>query len=252
MNRKWKTILILSLVGNLCIVYVAYKALDYRRHVNYFLDKYTNVVSEFSGRSRYAADNRRLASGVPVDSRIVFLGSQITEGWDLDEYFQGYETINRGISGQRMAGFLLRFRPDVIGLRPQAVVIEFSSYNFRSEYAVKEIEDYVANMAELARLHGIEPILTTVIPTWEPLEYESYSVADSVAAYNRWLLQFCRENSYRCVDFCSLVTDDNGFLQRELSISHIELSPAGYEIISRATRSVLESLDTPLHSGDGR
>lgn len=243
MTGKWKTILILSLIGNLSILYVAYKALDYRRHINHFLDKYTYVVSEFSGRSRYASENKRLASDVQVDNRIVFLGSQITEGWDLDKQFPGYEAINRGISGQRMVGFLLRFRPDVIDLHPRAVIIEFSSYNFRSEYTLKEIEDYLASLAELAKGHEIEPVLTTIIPVRERLIYDSYSVADSLVKYNQWLAAFCRERGYLCVDFYGALADDEGFLPRELSISHIELSSAGYERISRATRAALETLE---------
>lgn len=235
--------MILSLIGNLFILYVAYKALDYRRHVNYFLDKYTNVVSEFSGRSRYASENKRLASNVQVGNRIVFLGSQVTEGWDLNKQFPGYEATNRGISGQRMAGFLLRFRQDVIDLHPRAVIIEFSSYNFRPEYTLEEIEDYLANLAELAKGHSIEPVLTTIIPVREKLFYDSYSVADSLFKYNQWLVAFCHENGYLCVDFYGALADDEGFLPRELSISHIELNSTGYERVSQATRAVLETLE---------
>jgi lysophospholipase L1-like esterase len=243
MNRKWKTILILSLIGNLFILYVAYKALDYRRHVNYFLDKYTYVVSEFSGRNRYASENKRLASDVQVGNRIVFLGSQITEGWDLDKQFPGYEAINRGISGQRMAGFLLRLRPDVIDLHPRAVVIEFSSYNFRPEYTLEETEDYLASLAELAKVHGIEPVLTTIIPIRERVVYDSYSVVDSLIKYNQWLAAFSRENGYLSVDFYDLLANDEGLLPQELSISHIELNSIGYERISQATRAALDALE---------
>ena len=224
MNRKWKTILILSLIGNLFILYVACKALDYRRHVNFFLDKYTYVVSEFSGRSKYALENERLASDVSVGNRIVFLGSQITEGWPLDKQFPGYEAINRGISGQRL-------------------VIEFSSYNFRPEYTLEEIEDYLASLAELAKVHGIEPLLTTTIPARERLIYDSYSVADSLVKYNQWLAAFCREHGYLCIDFHGALANNEGFLPRELSISHIELSSAGYERISQATRAALDALE---------
>jgi len=243
MNRKWKTILILSLIGNLFIVYVAYKALDYRRHVNYYLDKYTHVVSEFSGRSRYEADNRRLSSDINSNNRVVFLGSQITQNWNLKKNFPDYEAINRGISGQRLAGFLLRFRPDVIDLHPRSVVIEFSSYNFRPQYSTGEIKDYVASMAELARLHGIEPILTTVIPIREHLIHESYSINDSLVAYNRWLEGFCRENDYHFVDYYDAVAGDDGLLLQDLSTSHIELNSSGYEKISQVTREALEALE---------
>ncbi|HWR83048.1 MAG TPA: GDSL-type esterase/lipase family protein [Candidatus Deferrimicrobium sp.] len=247
MNRTWKLILVSSLIGNLLIVYVAYKALDYRRHVNFFLDKYTSVVAEFSGRSRYEAENRRLASAESAHGRLVFFGSQVTEGWSPARYFPEWETLNRGIAGQRLAGYLLRFRPDVIELAPRAVVIEFSSYNFRPEFTRLELQDYVVTMAELARLHGIEPILTTAIPVRQRLVYESYSVSDSLAIYNRWLRDFCRERGYALADFDSVLSDSGGFLPEEFSTSHIELNDAGYERISAALREVLTDLETKYH-----
>jgi len=219
MDKKIKVILIISLIGNLFIIYVGYKALGYRAHINYFLDKYTNVVSEFSGRHVYSKDNKRLSANQLVDNRIVFFGSQITYGWDLNKYFPGFETINRGISGQRISGFLLRFKSDVVDLKPRAVIIEFSSYNFRPESTVKEIEDYISSMADIARMHRIEPILTSVIPVGRDFNAEletPYSVLDSLGEFNRWLQGYCRGNNLKFVDFYTTVADSRGYFS-ELS-----------------------------------
>ena len=106
-------------------IYVTFKALDYRRHVNYFLDKYTSVVSEFSGRAKYAEANKPLAASETKPDRIVFLGDQIFESWKLDSDFPPYEAINRGVTGQWLSGFLLRLRPDVLELRLEP--LSFSS-----------------------------------------------------------------------------------------------------------------------------
>lgn len=242
MNRKWKTVLVISLLGNLAIFYVGYKALEYREHINYFLDKYNHVADEFSGREVYENANEALRTDFQVDNRIVFIGTQLVQNWDLGRYFPGYETINRGISGQLIAGSPLRFRPDVIELSPEAVIIEVSSYNFRPNNSVKQIRDYVADMAELAAAHSIVPVLTTVIPPrsdYFVYEHEDYEVKDSVVIFNQWLVSFAADNDFRYADFYKTVTDDDGFLREDLSVSRVDLNVHGYELISRAVLEVL-------------
>ena len=242
MTRKWRIALILSLIGNLVIVYVAYKALEYRGHINHFLDKYTNVVSEFSGREVFQEDNLRFSSDTTVACRIVFLGTQVTENWDLVSHFPGYEPINRGISGQRLAGFLLRFRSDVVNLGPRAVVIEISSYHFRPNTTLTEVGEYVASLTDLARANNITPVFTTVIPPMDDFEAEDhpdYVLSDSVAAFNVWLRDYCENEELACADVAAVVTDDSGYLKREFSISPLDLSEAGY---ARFTEVVRKSL----------
>lgn len=233
----------LSLIG--ASIYIGYKALGYRRHVNYFLDKYTFVVEGFSGRQRYAEDNLRLAATAGEHDRVVFIGDQIIESWPLERYFTEFEAVNRGITGQWLAGFVLRLRPDVLDLKPRAAVIQFSSYNFRPQNSVVEIKDYVANIAELCRYHGIEPVLTTVIPVRENENiyraegFEPYFVADTLGVFNDWMRGYCRENSLALIDFNAALADDRGYLPAELSIDNTHLTEAGFQRLAEATGPAL-------------
>jgi len=242
MNKKWKVILIISILGNLAMFYVAVKALEYRAHINEYLDKYTYIVQEFSQRDKFAEANKGLMSDVQINNRIVFIGTQISESWDVQKYFPKYEAINRGILGQRLSGFLLRFRPDVIELKPEAVVIEFSSFDFRHQNSVKEFKDYIACMAELSVAHGIKPMPTTVIPPCEGvIDLGDYCILDSLAVFNNWLRQYCRENSFDFVDFNRIVAGENGYMNPELSTGVIGLNEEGYRRISEAVKSALSS-----------
>lgn len=246
MSPKWKTVLTLSLLLNLGIVYVAYKALEYRAHINEFRDKYLKVVDEFSGRGVYAEANRNFRSDTIVPCRVVFLGTQVTENWNLAGHFPGYETINRGISGQRVSGFLLRFRSDVIELGPTVVVIEVSSYHFRPPATVEEIGEYAASMVDLAAANGIAPILTTVIPPVDDFEIEDnpdYRLADSVAAFNDRLTEYCRARNIVCADIAGAVSGEDGHLKREYSISPVDLNEAGYARIAAVIRENLSLVE---------
>jgi len=252
MKRESVFLFVVSAVSLFLIgacLYVAYKALDYRRHVNYFLDKYTNVVSEYSGRQKYEADNNRLISSESNPMRIVFLGDQIIESWELSQYFGNYEAINRGLTGQRLSGFILRLRPDVLELNPRVAVIQFSSYNFRPQGTVKEVKDHIIDIAELCRYNNIEPILTTVIPVrkkqdaYEAEGFESYAVSDTLRQFNDWLREYCRLNDYRLIDFDNALCDDSGYLPEELSIDNTHLSKAGFERLAEVTIESLKGLD---------
>ncbi len=244
MTKFWKFILVLSLLVNLGVFYVAMKALEYRNHINFFLDKYTTVVKEFSQRSVYAEQNRTLISDTTIPNRVLFLGTQVIERWKVDSLFAPeYEAINRGVFGQRAAGLVLRFKPDVSDLKPFAVFIEISSYNFRSEISVQEIEDYLASLATLAHANNITPILTTTVPFRDKqYDLEGYRLGDSVSAYNSWIREFAKSHSFPLVDCNMLLQDEHGFLREELSFDDIDPNDAGYRILTDSTRKVLAEI----------
>jgi len=242
MNKTWKIILIISLIINLSIIYVGYKALNYRRYINYWLEKYTQVVAEFSARNVYEHQNQTLKSNTVIENRIVFLGTQVTDQWDLEKYFENYEVIDRSIPGQRVAGFLLRFVPDVIELKPKAVVIEISSYNFRPQWTLKEIKDYVSSLAVLAKANGIEPIIGTIIPPGEDFELnDNYKIMDSLKVFNQWLVVNASGDKWRVADFNKVLRDEHGYLNEAFSVDIIDPNETGYRLMAEAVLVALES-----------
>lgn len=249
MTKTIKITLLLSLVANLAIFYVGYKALEYRSHINLFLEKYEHVSGEFSSRSEYAEMNPEFASNTIVDNRIVFFGTQVTQKFNLPKFFPEYDVHNRGVEGQRVSGYLLRYKPDVLDLMPKAVVIEISSYNFREYNSIEEIKDYTELLAELAKYNKIEPFLTTVIKPSK--EFESvvddkelgdYNVFDSVDVYNNWLRELCQLNGYVLIDCQNLIGDENGFLAEQFASNLVEPNNEGYAILAKAIKERFESL----------
>ena len=74
---------------------------------------------------KYSEDNKRYTNLYDNEDRVVFMGNSITQNWKttLPEFFEGKSYINRGISGQTTPQMLIRFRPDVIDLKPKVVII---------------------------------------------------------------------------------------------------------------------------------
>ncbi len=246
MKRIWKIVLIVSLVGNLGVIYVARKALEYRGHINEWLDKYVSVVEEFSGRQYYQNENEHLKSDTLVSNRVVFFGTQLIKNWDLQSSFPEIEAVNRGIPGQRAAGMLLRFRPDVIELHPKAVVLEISSYNLRLPESLAEIQDYFVSMVDLARQNDIVPVVLSLMPILADsafvFENGAYKIADSITTYNIWLSKYCRNNNIALIDIFSALKNPKGFLNTDYARDAINPNRAGYEIMSDSVRVVLNSI----------
>ncbi|MDH3796569.1 MAG: GDSL-type esterase/lipase family protein, partial [Flavobacteriaceae bacterium] len=82
-------------------------------------------AQDWAQLEHFKMENESLSAPAEGQNRVVFMGNSITIGWkDADpEYFEQHPYVNRGISGQTTPQMLLRFRQDVIELKPSAVVI---------------------------------------------------------------------------------------------------------------------------------
>src|SRR5687767_11587804 len=84
---------------------------------------YKQLLTDWAGLTRYGSDNSELGSPRPGEDRVVFFGDDATELWRGQGFFPGKSYLNRGIRGQNSGQMLVRFRQDVIGLKPKVVVI---------------------------------------------------------------------------------------------------------------------------------
>lgn len=241
-SRTLKIVLTVSLLLNLGAIYVGIKAWEYRTHINHFLNKYTRVVHEFAARDVHLKANRRLAADSTVAGRVVFVGTQVTVNWPLEENFPQFEAVNRGVFGQRLAGFPLRFYSDVIELSPEAVVVEISSFQFRPQYSIEENLEWTLTMIDLAEANEILPIIPTVIPPRAGTvldEAEDYRVADSVEVFNRQLRRVLASRDLPVCDFAAVMTDSEGGLTVDLSRTAVDINEKGYSVMAEELRRVL-------------
>src|SRR3954452_20467110 len=124
-------------------------------------------LQDWNQLGRYYADNQRLKGLPPEAGRVVFMGDSITDFWKLGQFFPGKPYVNRGISGQTTPQMLVRMFPDVIDLKPVAVIILAGTNDIAGNTGpstLTMIEENLQAMTELAQGHGIKVILCAVMP----------------------------------------------------------------------------------------
>lgn len=187
--------------------------------------------------SYYHDANARLIAN-PEAGRVVFFGDSEIQFWKLTRDFPGKPYVNRGIGAQTTAQMLLRFRPDVIALRPKVVIILGGTndilVNFRKVPFEQTVDNY-ASMAELATANKIKVIFASVPPVNDlhsPKWARRIDPPDRIPKLNQWLQTYCAANGYIYLDDYSQLADEKGMLKAELSDDGLHPNGAGYKLIT--------------------
>jgi len=187
--------------------------------------------------SKYQQDNAMLPLPEPDENRVVFLGDSITEFWTNKHSFfsENKSYINRGISGQTTPQMLLRFRADVIELKPKIVIILAGGNDIAGNTGTattKMITNNIFSMIELARAHHIKVILCSVLPAnffyWNPKE----KPAERIIELNQLLENYAIANKIAFVNYYSAMVNDQKGLKDDFSEDRVHPNTAGYEIMS--------------------
>ncbi len=217
------------------------------------------TYNDWAFLAKYRDADNALSAPAVNESRVVFLGDSITEGWGQQgipaapgrpEFFPGKPYVNRGISGQTTPQMLVRFRQDVVALKPKVVVI-LAGINDIAENTGKTtleaIEDNFASMAEIARVNGIRVVLCSTLPAsafpWHP----GLEPAPKVKALNAWLKDYAAKSNFVYADYYTPMANAEGGLKSELGSDGVHPNKAGYEIMAPiAEAAIAEALKKPL------
>jgi lysophospholipase L1-like esterase len=199
---------------------------------------------------RYADANSKLSAPAPNMTRVVFMGDSITDFWRLNEYFNGREYINRGISGQVTGEMLGRMKADVLDLHPKAVLILAGTNDISRGVSVAAIENNLSMMADLCTAHGIKPVFASILPVsdYHKAENASYERTktrppSTIVEINNWMREFCQSHNYVYVDYYNALKDSNGVLGSDEADDGLHPNAKGYRIMAPLA---LKGLDVAL------
>jgi lysophospholipase L1-like esterase len=213
---------------------------------DYWIAHDKQMLNDFPWLARFKDADLTLGPPKAGEERVVFMGDSITQGWKIegpDGYFPGKPYVNRGISGQTTPQMLVRFRQDVIALKPSAVVILAGINDVAANTGpetLEQIEDNFASMADLAAANHIRLVLCSVLPAFDFSWSPGMTPAPKVAELNGWLKKYAAEKGYVYVDFYSAMKDERGGLPAILSKDGVHPLPAGYAIMNPLVEAGIE------------
>lgn len=224
MKQKAKWMGGLCLGMSLCVAQVALAQNDWR---------------SFANLKRYEQENTELLASAVSGPRVVFMGDSITEMWTKyrPDFFANPVYVNRGISGQTTPQMLVRFRSDVLDLKPEVVVILAGTNDIAGntgDATVDKIAGFIMSMSDLAAANGIKVVLCSVLPAIDYLWYPGREPAPKIIKLNSMLREFAEEKGFGYVDYHSAMVDDQGGLKVPEYTSAGDLvhpNAAGYEVM---------------------
>ncbi|MEY4167946.1 MAG: hypothetical protein RIR52_1770 [Acidobacteriota bacterium] len=195
------------------------------------------LLADWAGLIRYGSANAELPKLKPTEQRVVFIGDEITERWGSakDGLFSNPALINRGITGQTTPQMLVRFRQDVIKLRPGVVVILAGMNDiasFQEPITAAMTAENITSMVELAKANGIKVVISSLTPINDTQRKQSLvRPFGKIISINNWLKEYAAASGSIFVD-CYAAMAEGRNLKPALSDDGLLPNDAGYGVMA--------------------
>ncbi len=193
---------------------------------------------------RYEEANSAVKPPASGQKRVVYMGDSITDAWINNDstFFKSNNYYDRGISGQTTGQMLVRFREDVINLKPAVVVILAGINDIAENNGPSKLEDVAGNifsMAELAKANNIKVVLSSVMPAaafpWRP----AINPVEKVKALNEMIQAYAKKNNIVYLDYFTAMADDKRGLPTTLSKDGVHPNLDGYKIMETLAKKAI-------------
>lgn len=201
------------------------------------------MQQDWPNLKKYSNDNKKLQKE-QVQPTVVFMGNSITEGWvsTHPQFFTDNNFLGRGIGGQTTPQMLIRFTPDVVDLKPKAVVILAGTNDIAGNTGastVKMITDNIKAMALLASANDIEVILASILPAYNYPWRTQIEPIETIAEVNAWLKKYAEENNHTYLDYYSAMVDERKGLKAEYSEDGVHPNEKGYSVMEPLAKEAI-------------
>ena len=202
--------------------------------------------TDFGFLNRYKSDNKKIAMPKADENRVVFLGNSITEGWVREDpaFFTKNPYYGRGISGQTTPQMLIRFRQDVLDLKPKVLVIS-AGINDIAENSGPYDADFtlgnIISMVEIAKANKIKVVIASIHPAFEfPWNKGVLDVPNKVIRLNEQLKNYALKNKLVYLDYHTAMKDSRNGMGKELAEDGIHPTLAGYKVMAPLAQKAIE------------
>jgi lysophospholipase L1-like esterase len=192
------------------------------------------LLNDWGGLTRYGSENTEIRRPAASEERVVFLGDEITEMWG-GQFFAGRPYFNRGIARQTTPQMLVRFRQDVISLKPKVVVI-LAGANDLAGFSGPATQGMMAenfmSMAELAKVNGIRVVLASLTPVCDCGKQQTQlRPPGKIMGVNEWLRDYAAQSGAVYLDYYSALAEERA-LKKDFTSDGFLLNDAAYRVMA--------------------
>lgn len=177
----------------------------------------------------------------------LFLGDSITDYYDLDKYYEGYNVVNSGISGDQTSDILDDLQKRAYVYNPSTVFLLIGTNDYihnkkedETANTIKEIVDKLNENLPNAKIYleSIYPINNT---DNKKISKSMVSVRNntSIKKINSELKDYCNDKNCTYLDIYSLLEDKDGNLKLEYTKEGLHISDEGYELITKELKKYM-------------
>lgn len=194
------------------------------------------LAQDWANLTQFQEANSKIEAPAPAENRVVFMGNSITIGWSnaRPEFFKGKSYINRGISGQTTPQMLVRFRQDVIDLKPSVVIILAGTNDIAGNTGPSTIEmiaNNIKSMAELAHANGIKVILSSTLPAYDYPWKPGLEPANKIITLNKMIKDYAEAKNHIYLDYFSAMVDERNGLPKKYAEDEVHPTVEGYKVM---------------------
>ncbi len=197
--------------------------------------------------ARYEEQNFELGAPRANEKRIIFFGSSSVELWKLQKDFPKTTIYNRGIGGETSRAMWLRFRQDVLELKPYGVIIFLGSGNDFWPHTRMCPANTLANLTRMVRMaqaKGIQVAVGSLMPVNDYIPGKDLIRTHPLAAVQQLNLQikeYCSVHQVAFIDFYTPVADGAGKLRQEFSEDGMHCNDKGYAAWKQSVDDILRT-----------
>ena len=204
-------------------------------------------VPDWAYLNKYKYENTLITAQSLVQKLIVFFGDSIIAGWEIiyPEFFVNKTYINRGINSQTTSQMLIRFRQDVIELKPKIVVILAGTNDIAGNKGYVTLETILENlisMCESAKANHIKIILCSVLPAYDYPWKPGQEPAGKIETLNGMIQKYAIASDIMYVNCYSEMVDNRKGLKVIYSEDGVHPNKAGYQVMAPLIEKAIEKL----------
>lgn len=203
-----------------------------------------HLLADWGGLNRYGSENTEVKPAAPGENRVVFLGDDTTAKWQ--NFFPGKPYLNRGIARQSTPQLLVRFRQDVISLKPKVVVIQAGMNDiagFVGAGSEGTMGENFMSMVELAKANGIRVVLASIDPVCDCYTNQTrLRPQGKIIGMNGWLRDYAAKSGSVYLNYYAALADGRDF-RKEYTDDGLTPNAAGYAVMAPlAEKAIAEAL----------